>query len=462
MPITGPVTGGEHGWAFGGPVVDFAALGYTSDEFFIDGAAARYLPKPGTELGRDGRWDVEPVDSTPFKTRFVVYRPTQPATFNGTVIVCWNNVSAGHDLFGGDSREILEGGYAFVGVTAQRVGVHGIAPMNLGLVDWDKERYGTLSIPSDDYSFDIFTQAARAVAPDRPRDGLDPMGGLDVRHLVALGASQSAARLGAYVNAIHPLTRAFDGYLLHIYFGAGSPLDVGDLVVNLNDPELSNEGNRRLRLRGSNLIRDDLDVPVMIVNSELEAIACHAVRQPDTDMLRWWESAGTCHVSAQSQRARSPKYERDLGAPMKVAKGINRIPMVPLYDASIRHMHSWVNGGPPPPIQPRVEFSGEPPAVVRDDDGIAVGGIRLPQVEVPIATNSSAPRVADIWGILGGSSEPFTRDTLLARYGDRATFLARFEAAARRAEDAGVLLDRDVAGLVDEASASWDAVSAGA
>ena len=63
----------------------------------------------------------------PFKTRFVVYRPLDATKFNGTVIVSWNNVSAGHDLFGGDSRELLEGGYAFVGVTTQRVGVHGIA-----------------------------------------------------------------------------------------------------------------------------------------------------------------------------------------------------------------------------------------------------------------------------------------------------------------------------------------------
>ena len=312
MGITGPIKGGSHGWAFGGPVLDFDAYGYTSEEFFLEGTASRYQPVDGTTLDRDGKWSVEACETQPFKTRFVVYRPSDPATFNGTVIVSWNNVSAGHDLFGGDSLEVLEGGYAFVGVTTQRVGVHGIAPMNLGLVDWDKERYGSLSISSDDYSFDIFTQAARAVAPDRPRNGVDPMGGLDVRHLVALGASQSAARLGTYVNAIHPLSHAFDGYLLLIYFGAGSPLEVGELVLNLNDPELGREGNARLRLRGSNLIRDDLDVPVMIVNSELEAIACHPVRQPDTDRFRWWESAGTCHVSEQGQRARSPKYQREL------------------------------------------------------------------------------------------------------------------------------------------------------
>jgi Alpha/beta hydrolase domain len=457
MGVTGPVTGGERGWAFGGPTIDFAAIGYAADEFFLEGNATRFREKSGTTLGRDGKWDVEPCESMPFKTRFVVYRPADPARFNGTVIVSWNNVSAGHDLFGGDSREILEGGYAFVGVTPQRVGVHGIAPMNLGLVDWDKERYGSLSIPSDDYSFDIFTQAARVVAPDRPRDGVDPLGGLDVRHLVALGASQSAARLGTYVNAIHPLTHAFDGYLLQIYFGAGSPLEVGEFVVNLNDPDLGNEGNRRLRLRGSNLIRDDLDAPVMIVNSELEAIACHPVRQPDTDRFSWWESAGTCHVSAQGQAARSPKYERDFGAPMQVAAGINRIPMVPLFDAGMRHMHEWINGGPRPPSQPKIDFAGDPPEVVRDADGIARGGIRLPQVEAPIATNSAIPLAPDVYSMLGGSSHPFGPDAIIERYGDRATFLARFEEAARAAEETGVLLPRDVRALLDEASDAWDA-----
>ena len=456
MGITGPIKGGSHGWAFGGPALDFDDYGYTSEEFFLEGTASRYQPVGGSTLDRDGTWSVEACETQPFKTRFVVYRPSDPATFNGTVIVSWNNVSAGHDLFGGDSLEVLEGGYAFVGVTTQRVGVHGIAPMNLGLVDWDKERDGSLSISSDDYSFDIFTQAARAVAPDRSREGVDPMGGLDVRHLVALGASQSAARLGTYVNAIHPLSHAFDGYLLLIYFGAGSPLEVGELVLNLNDPELGREGNARLRLRGSNFIRDDLDVPVMIVNSELEAIACHPVRQPDTDRFRWWESAGTCHVSEQGQRARSPKYQRDFGAPMQVGPGINRIPMVPLYESATRHMHAWVNGGPPPPSQPKIDFTGDPAEVVRDADGIAKGGIRLPQVEVPVATNSAIPRTPDIFAVLGGSSDPFGADDLVARYDDRAGFLARFEAAASAAVDAGVLLPRDEELLVAEAAESWD------
>ena len=153
--------------ARGGP----RRAGLPPDEYFLEGEAVRYGPVAGTDLGRDGRWQVEPVETAPFKTRLVVVRPVDPAAFNGTVIVLWNNVSAGYENFtGGDSPEVFENGYAYVAVSAQRVGVHGQPDNPQGLRDWDPERYGSLSIPSDDYSFDIYTQVANLVAPDRPRE----------------------------------------------------------------------------------------------------------------------------------------------------------------------------------------------------------------------------------------------------------------------------------------------------
>ena len=165
----------------------------------------------------------------------VVVRPEDPAHFNGTVLVLWNNVSAGYENFGaGDSPELFEEGYAYVAVSAQRVGVHGRAENPQGLRAWDPERYGSLSISSDDYSFDIYTQAADARGTgSRHRADLDPMGGLEVRRLVAQGASQSAARLATYWNAVQPLTRRFDALFLVMYFGGGTPLEVGDAVLTV-------------------------------------------------------------------------------------------------------------------------------------------------------------------------------------------------------------------------------------
>jgi len=109
--VTGPVTGGSHGWAFGRPSTDLGRYGYREDEFFIEGIASRFAPSLGAELGWDGRWQVHPVETAPYKTRLLVIRPEDRAAFNGTVVMCWNNVSAGYDGFrGGASLEILEGG----------------------------------------------------------------------------------------------------------------------------------------------------------------------------------------------------------------------------------------------------------------------------------------------------------------------------------------------------------------
>jgi hypothetical protein len=453
--VEGPVTGGSRGYAFGRTLVDLGERGYVEEEFVLTGEARRYRPAPGSTFDADGRWDAEPAGSEPFRTRLLIYRPADAARFNGTVIVHWNNVTAGYDLFAGDSDEILDG-YAFVGATTQRVGVHGLPHLAQGLAAWDPQRYGSLSIPTDDCSYDIFTQAARAVDPHRA-GAVDPLGGLAVRRVIAMGASQSAGRLATYINAVHPLTEAFDAYICNIYFGAATPLEVGDTVVNIH--QTPSEPSLREALRAQNRLRDDLDARIMVVNSELEAIACYPVRQPDTDRFRYWEAAGTCHVSAQHQQVRARKYERDFGAPFPVPPGINRVPMNPLYDAAVHHVHRWLADGTPPPVQPRIEFAGDPLEIIRDDHGLAVGGIRLPQVEVPLAHNSAIPSGDDIFSILQGSCRPFPPDKIRSLYADEADFGRQFETAASAAVDAGVLLPRDVGPLVEEARATYRALA---
>ena len=45
--------------------------------------------------------------------------------------------------------------------------------------------------------------------------GTDPLGGLPIRKMLATGRLQSAFRLVTYINAVHPRTHLFDGYLVH-------------------------------------------------------------------------------------------------------------------------------------------------------------------------------------------------------------------------------------------------------
>jgi hypothetical protein len=455
LRVSGPVTGGSKGWAFGGPVADLAALGYRQEEYFLAGEAARYEPVPGTDLGRDGQWQVEPVATMPFTTRLVVVRPDDPAAFNGTVIVLWNNVSAGYENFGGgDSPEVFENGYAYVAVSAQRVGIHGQPDNPQGLLAWDPERYGSLSIPSDDYSFDIFTQAADLVAPDRPPGTLDLMGGLDVRRLVAQGASQSAARLASYLNGVQPITRRFDAFFLVMYFGGGTPLEVGDAVMTVPRDAAAAASAPRIP-EGVHLLRQDLGIPVMVVNTECEATSCYGVRQRDSDRFRYWEVAGASHVALPAMASSSPRMERDFGFAIPLddesMQGINQVSVAPVVDAALHHLQAWLVDGTPPPTQPRIDFEGDPPQVVRDDNGIARGGIRLPQVEVPLAHNSALQQSPDVFSRLVGFHEAFPVEKVRQLYGNRATYLGRYAEATRAAEAAGVVLPRDVGPLLAEA-----------
>jgi hypothetical protein len=451
--IEGPVVGGKHGWAFARPLFDLGAKGYVEEEFFLGGEATTYTLVPGTDTGRDGRWRIAPKAKVPFKTRLLVYRPADPKAFNGTAVVCWNNVTAGYELFFGESPEVLGGGYAYVCASVQKVGLHGFDDDPQGLIAWDGDRYGDLGIPTDDASYDIFSQIGRAVGPKRDRS-VDPMGGLAVTKVIGLGASQSAGRLSTYVNAVHPLLsaqgqRVFDGYILQIYFGGGAGVEASDR------PTPVDRTAPRPVPMGQNLIRDDLDAPVMIVNTELEAIACFKVRQPDTERFRTWEAAALTHVSFQAQVMRNEKFKRDFGfAPPPASQTMNRIYIQPYYDAALHHMNRWVNGGPPPPAQPPIHFTPEG-QVIRDEHGIAKGGVRLPQAAVPVAMNSSIPVTDDFAGRLRGSNKPFDAAKLRALYGDEAAYLARFRQAATSAVQAGVMLARDVEPAVQEAASEY-------
>src|SRR4030095_14629622 len=128
-----------------------AVNGYVEEEDFIEGTANRY----NTPTGATG----SVIDSGhPYRTRVVVRRPASDRKFNGTVLVEWTNVTNGFDaenLWFFAWEHILRSGYAWVGVSAQRVGVD-------RLKTWNSARYGTLdvtqggTITNDALSYDIF------------------------------------------------------------------------------------------------------------------------------------------------------------------------------------------------------------------------------------------------------------------------------------------------------------------
>ncbi len=210
--VTGPIASPDipgtptHNYPFFASNHGLAKEGYVEQEYYFQGAANRYNT-PSLATGTI-------IDSGhPYLTRILVRRPADPKKFNGTVLVEWLNVTNGFDA---DNEwffsweHILAAGYAWVGVSAQEVGV-------ARLQTWNPTRYGALNVTDsgtvtgDALSYDIFSQAGQAI---KHPTGVDPMGGLKVRHVIAIGELQSASRLATYVNSIDPLADEYDGFVL--------------------------------------------------------------------------------------------------------------------------------------------------------------------------------------------------------------------------------------------------------
>jgi hypothetical protein len=290
------------------------------------------------------------------------------------------------------------------------------------------------------------------VGPDRERGAVDPLGGLKVRNLIATGASQSGARILTYINAIAPKERVFDALVPLIIGGMGSGF--GDTVL---DPAtffaMSPEEQAQV-MRPPTKIRDDLKVPVMLVNSESETMGCLLCRQPDTDKFRFWEVSGSSHGPQGMTELTDQKTKRD-GVFVNRFEGLSPsiVMWSPAADAAMVHVKRWIEGGAPPPRQPPIAVSGNPPAIERDTHGIAKGGVRLPDVEVPIGCNSGYNAGAGLDALVG-STQPFPSQKLKGLYPSHEAYVAKVTAAAKAAREAGVILPDAESDYIQRAKAS--------
>lgn len=409
VPTVVPATGGRGQPFIAAAGSDLAAVGYVQSEYFISGTATAF--QSSVPLTQDGNWSVSPATTAAYKTRAIVRRPTDPARFNGNVIVEWLNVSGGLDAapdWTYTHVELIREGYAWVGLSAQVVGIDGGPSMGLvagfTLKAADPERYGSLVHPGDQYSYDMYTQTGAAAW--YANDVL--LGGLQPERVIAIGESQSAFRLTTYVNAVGPDTDVWDGYLIHSRGSSGAALNVD------------------VKMPADQRIRTDLDVPVLQFQAETDMLGRGlnfiGARQPDTDMLRTWEVAGTAHADAYNLgigdtdngdgAGDAALFQAMLTPPASIYGGllscttpINAGPHTYVLRAAVNALDDWIRTGRAPASRPLLDITNGAFAV--DAKGNATGGIRTPQVDVPVATLSGLGQSGSAFcGLFGTTVTP--------------------------------------------------------
>ncbi|MEX0902415.1 MAG: alpha/beta hydrolase domain-containing protein [Pseudohongiellaceae bacterium] len=418
--ISGPIAAGapddpDRNAILNTSAIELAANGYLEEEYFIEGRANRY-----------GNPEMETADildsGHAYRTRFVVRRPQDSSDFNGVVIVEWFNVTAGRDLdidWWQSGAHLVRNGYAYIGVSAQRVGVD-------YLKQWSPNRYGNLDVTHDGMvtddalSYDIFSAIAAAI----PRRGESPdssqpdfLGDLQADHILAMGHSQSASRLATYLNNVHPREPVFDGVLVH---------------------------------GGGGRIRDDQEVKIFKIMAETDMPRRAAMPQPDTETFRQWEVAGTSHVdlnfelesagASALQEGRSPE---NLGPRTQNCDrpAYSHVAFRDTMNAAIEHLRVWVDEGTAPPramplqverMMPELEFA-------RDEFGNILGGIRLADHAVPVARNTGMNTGAGFCRLYG-SHEPFDAATLEQLYPSHESYVNAVRRVAQENLEAGYIL----------------------
>jgi hypothetical protein len=394
--VEGPIAGGVKGYPWNASLYDLSGPGYdyTENEYFYGGMAT----------------DLANGESAPYKSRMLVRLPRDRHDFSGTVLVEWLNVTGQSDLettWPVEAQWLMRHGIGYVGVSAQLAGVC-CGPTTLK--GWDPQRYGTLLHPGDTFAADIFSQAIQALRdPAHNRTtilspkAVDPMRGMTAEHVVANGASQSASQLTDFVNGGYNR----GGIDLYVITRGGGPYD-------------------------------DFSTPIFQLNEEN-----NAAPQADNPRYRVWEEAGTAHAPAAWWNYVWAEQQRDEHAPgtpdaLNLACSVNRGSV----DYSARALSEWVDRyfdhGTMPPSMPRVtlDSSGN---VARDANGLALGGVRQPFIQAPVALNRSDTTDCPLWG----QYRPWTSAKVKSLYATHAAYVDAVDHAADHDVALGTLLPED-------------------
>jgi hypothetical protein len=380
--VEGPLTG--PGEIFIDPLelslpASVADFGYGFEDYIVSGTAA----------------------GEPYSVRLLVARPVDPSAppFSGHVIVEPKHPTSIPFVWYFTREYLMSRGHAAVEVSTFPSTVENwLRPANPG-------RYGGLHVTAEQES-DILAQVGLLLKSDRT-----PLPGAAWLHMT--GHSMSAGPTWRFMDTHHDAYR----------------LPNGDPIYDGFFPETTRTASRFGPF-------PDVDVPTILINSELEVEVVLVeeginYRKPDSDetgkRFRLYEVAGMPHNPAW----KNPLL-RVAGIEDSCDEPLNAFPYEPIISMALDHLVRWVGEGKVPPRAEPIALVGtpeEPIAVARDEHGNALGGLRTTTLDVPVAVHRATNTGQGIPGLgsclVFGSQHNLSKDVLESLYGDHAGYVDR-------------------------------------
>jgi hypothetical protein len=433
---------------------------YVEEEFLVSGAATLFNYAHNPPLGPTDLVAIQ--ENVPYTTRIIVRRPVKRSRFKGTVVIEWWNSTAGFDsapVWDTSAEYFAREGVTYVGVTNSTTAIDfltggcrlfGVLPPSCS------GRYATLLLPENGVAFEMMSQIANLLKSSSSENPLPER--FEVDRLYHAGQSQQGGSVVTYASAFH--FRANDGYFVQ-QAATARPINFGPACGASGSPAFP---ACTPRLQGGDvLVRTDLPVPVVhaISETDIEVLFGIIGRQPDTPTFRYYEIAGAGHLTVHKDVEVVPA---GLFGPFPLLledlcqNAINSTADGPVFlsyvlNALWENLEDQVQRGHDPPdgIVMEVDGSG---AIVRDEFGNGLGGVRLPSVEVPIATytpgnlgNASLPPfiqgIGNLACFLASSVTPFDQATLDELYPSQKRYVREVRRSARDLRRQGFLLRED-------------------
>ena len=487
--VSAPVPVTPHSRPFLGAAGAMAQAGYVEEEFFLAGSAQTY------DWADNGKGVKVIAGPSRYVTRILVRRPRDASRFGGNVEVSVLNASLNVDLGGPtDFARLARNGDVWIGITAKAITANALKKFDPGRyapLDWsnpapaDQRCANPTMIPpymaggkevleamakagirtswpdyEDGLIWDMLGQLGQLLKSEQ-RGAILP--GFARPRLFMTGFSQSAIYIRTWVAGFHDRFRT----------GAGKPVYDGYLAIVGPAMIRINQCARDVPLEDPRQKLTPPDVPFISLSSEGEMWQARHTHQPDAFTRKGgivsYEVAGSSHMAADIP-GRGPDPLMFAPVPDMIKAGAafgaaaagssllpagaeaNDFTWQPIVRGAWANLLAWANKGIRPPRAPGIALNQQL-EIVRDPDGNAIGGVRSPYIDIPLAAHTGYLAAGGIGGVTG-AKRPFSAERLKALYPDHQVYVAKFTAATKRLLKGRWIIPEDAEAMIVAARAS--------